>query len=169
VRGAGAQTCATYTTILEEQRPETSLFLAWIEGYITGHNRLAEDTFDILPLLSPGEVAVLVRNVCRNDPDLRIETALARLLNMFAPYRVRRASEIMTVTIGDKTVSIRGETLRQAQEKLHEKGHYRMAPDGIFGPGTQAALRRYQEAEGLQQTGVPDADTLVRLFFRREQ
>jgi peptidoglycan hydrolase-like protein with peptidoglycan-binding domain len=39
------------------------------------------------------------------------------------------------------------------QEKLREAGVYMRAPDGVWGPDSQAALDRFQSARGLAVTG----------------
>ncbi|MGG5818410.1 peptidoglycan-binding domain-containing protein [Falsiroseomonas sp. HW251] len=39
------------------------------------------------------------------------------------------------------------------QERLREAGVYMRAPDGVWGPESQAALDRFQQARGLAATG----------------
>jgi hypothetical protein len=39
-----------------------------------------------------------------------------------------------------------------------------VAPDGIFGPGTEAALKQYQSTKGLPATGVTDVATWAALL-----
>ena len=53
---------------------------------------------------------------------------------------------------------------RQVQEALHRLGYYEGPLDGIFGPLTRAAIRRFQESLGDQSTGhltVAEATRLV--------
>ena len=53
--------------------------------------------------------------------------------------------------------------VREIQRVLRDLG-YRPGPiDGTVGPRTQAALTRYQRAEGIAETGYLDAETMVRL------
>jgi peptidoglycan hydrolase-like protein with peptidoglycan-binding domain len=54
------------------------------------------------------------------------------------------------------------ETIKQAQEKLSSKGHDVQA-DGVLGPKTQAALKEFQEKEGIQASGRLDQETLSAL------
>jgi hypothetical protein len=42
---------------------------------------------------------------------------------------------------------------RQVQEALQRRGFYQGALDGIFGPATRSAIRRYQESIGTERTG----------------
>ena len=56
--------------------------------------------------------------------------------------------------------------IRQAQRALKRKDYTPGPADGVVGPRTQAALKRYQEAERLEATGELNRDTLVRLGVR---
>jgi peptidoglycan hydrolase-like protein with peptidoglycan-binding domain len=53
-------------------------------------------------------------------------------------------------------------TIRQAQEKLGSNGHDVQA-DGVLGPKTQAALKEFQQKEGIQASGQLDQETLAAL------
>jgi peptidoglycan hydrolase-like protein with peptidoglycan-binding domain len=55
------------------------------------------------------------------------------------------------------------EHLKIVQQALKDRGHDPGAVDGEMGPKTEAALRDYQQKEGLNATGTADADTLARL------
>ena len=50
-----------------------------------------------------------------------------------------------------------------AQTLLARSGYYRSGVDGVFGPGTAAAVRAYQARVGLEPTGMLDMDTLSAL------
>jgi peptidoglycan hydrolase-like protein with peptidoglycan-binding domain len=53
--------------------------------------------------------------------------------------------------------------IQQVQERLHAEGVNPGPVTGALNPETEAALRRYQEKQGLPTTGVADAATLERL------
>lgn len=53
--------------------------------------------------------------------------------------------------------------VREAQQALKDKGHDPGPIDGIMGPKTQAALRKFQQAEGLTTTGRLDDETRSKL------
>ncbi len=57
----------------------------------------------------------------------------------------------------------RGEEVKSLQEQLNAAGHDAGTPDGIFGAGTDAALRAFQEARGLTVDGVAGPNTLQAL------
>jgi len=52
-------------------------------------------------------------------------------------------------------------TIVAAQERLARQGYYRGETDGVLTPEMQKALRRYQNTNGLRQTGQLDSDTLA--------
>jgi peptidoglycan hydrolase-like protein with peptidoglycan-binding domain len=55
------------------------------------------------------------------------------------------------------------ESVRQVQEALKAKGHDIGAADGVMGPRTRAALRDFQQMQGLPPTGQIDQRTLEAL------
>jgi hypothetical protein len=52
-------------------------------------------------------------------------------------------------------------TIVAAQERLARQGYYRGDTDGVLSAEMQKALRRYQNTNGLRQTGYLDSDTLA--------
>lgn len=61
------------------------------------------------------------------------------------------------------------EVLQQAQRQLKALGFDPGSVDGSFGPQTEAALRAYQQAYRLPQTGRPDEVTLRSLLPERRE
>jgi peptidoglycan hydrolase-like protein with peptidoglycan-binding domain len=59
-----------------------------------------------------------------------------------------------------KKFTASNEQVRKAQQHLRSRGYQAGTADGIMGPQTISALRRYQSANGLTVTGEVDADTL---------
>ncbi|MDZ4339908.1 MAG: peptidoglycan-binding domain-containing protein [candidate division NC10 bacterium] len=55
------------------------------------------------------------------------------------------------------------EQVERAQQALREKGQDPGPIDGIMGPRTKAALKDFQRAQGLLETGRLDADTMTKL------
>ena len=51
-------------------------------------------------------------------------------------------------------VGSRGEEVRQLQTKLKRWGYYSGAVDGIFGSGTEAAVKQFQRKNGLTVDGI---------------
>ena len=57
--------------------------------------------------------------------------------------------------------------LRALQTALNERGFDSGAPDGLMGPATRDALRRFQRSVDLAADGYPTLDLLGRLQERR--
>jgi len=55
------------------------------------------------------------------------------------------------------------ETIRAAQQALNDKGYKAGTVDGVMGPHTAAAIKSFQQAQGLQQSGKLDSSTLAAL------
>lgn len=166
LRGAGNFSCERYRASVEADDPtELNQFLSWVQGHITATNRMSDDTFDLYPILSPTRIGAMLYNVCGNYPESRLEEAAVSLGEYMAPGRVREASEIAQVSSGEGTMALRRDTLAKVQESLIEAGHYEGDPGALFDERMQAALRRYQQANNLPTTGLPDADTLMALFY----
>jgi peptidoglycan hydrolase-like protein with peptidoglycan-binding domain len=53
--------------------------------------------------------------------------------------------------------------VKSAQQALAQAGHDPGAIDGVVGPQTAAALRAYQKANGLTETGRLDEATVAKL------
>lgn len=57
-----------------------------------------------------------------------------------------------------------GDDLRRMQARLIELGYLDGAADGAFGPKSVSALKKFQRAHGLEETGEGDEATLAALF-----
>lgn len=55
------------------------------------------------------------------------------------------------------------EQVRAVQQALKDKGHDPGPIDGIMGPKTREALKGFQKAEGIKETGRLDAETMAKL------
>ncbi len=60
----------------------------------------------------------------------------------------------------EKEFSPSNAQVRKTQQQLRIRGYQAGSADGIMGPQTISALRRYQSANGLTVTGKVDLDTL---------
>ena len=73
------------------------------------------------------------------------------------PYKSGRYP---TLVRGDKGLSL----IWTLQQRLKDLGYYTIKVDGIFGSGTQRAVRLFQEVNGLKETGIADNATQVLLY-----
>ena len=63
----------------------------------------------------------------------------------------------------------KGEEVRKIQEKLQALGIYRGPLDGIFGGGTDGAVKLFQQREGLEVDGIVGPITWERLLGSEAQ
>src|SRR5690349_15132739 len=58
-------------------------------------------------------------------------------------------------------------TVRMAQQALNDRGYNAGSADGVWGPDTANAVRRFQQAQGLPDSGTLDSQTLSALGVGR--
>jgi putative peptidoglycan binding protein len=58
----------------------------------------------------------------------------------------------------------RGDLVRQVQQRLSETVATSLLADGFFGPATQAAVREFQQQQGLEVDGLVGPATVTALF-----
>ena len=74
------------------------------------------------------------------------------------------AEELPAATEAPAWLDDQRDTLRQAQQRLIDKGLLRGRADGAYGPQTEAALREFQRQNGLEETGHLDQATFDALI-----
>ncbi len=67
----------------------------------------------------------------------------------------------------DKVASNSDSTVRSAQAALNDRGYDAGPVDGVWGPNTQGAVRRFQADRGLTQSGMLDGETIAALDINR--
>ena len=56
-------------------------------------------------------------------------------------------------------------TVRDLQQRLIDLNYLSTQADGIFGPGTEQALKDFQELNGLEITGTADEENTLNALF----
>jgi hypothetical protein len=165
--GLGRLTCKRFVELCEAKKDECKLTGTWLEGYLSGFNALNPDTFDVLPWQPPELVAEFSFNVCKQHPEAPVLAVVNELIrSLLMPQRVKVAADRVKIGDGDNTVYLYKETIKSLQEQLDSTGHLDGKADGAFGPGTAAAVKSFQKANGLKETGIPDQQTLLAIFYK---
>jgi Putative peptidoglycan binding domain len=60
-----------------------------------------------------------------------------------------------------QTAELTPDMTRNVQQTLQQQGLYRGQVDGVWGPGTQGAVRGFQQQHNMNATGQLDQDTLA--------
>ncbi|MFP4126910.1 MAG: peptidoglycan-binding domain-containing protein [Alphaproteobacteria bacterium] len=164
--GWAAGRCEALISAVEsEESVDRPLFVGWIAGYLTGANVYQDDTFDIAPLAPPEIIANIVMQQCERNPDAAVVEVMVPLAEELSNQRLRSGRPVLDLSHEGRTVRVHQEIFRRTQGALKELGFYDGAVDGAYGPQSRRALTSFQEARGLEPSGLPDERTLVELFF----
>jgi peptidoglycan hydrolase-like protein with peptidoglycan-binding domain len=99
----------------------------------------------------------------KEDPSMKMRGAmLAGLLLMAAPALVPEASAQPGPGL-TYAQPLSPQALMAVQDRLRQVGAYPGRADGVWGPDSQAALERFQQARGLQVTGQLNQATAATL------
>jgi hypothetical protein len=166
IRGIGAQSCKQLIEALQKKDATTGLSTAeWLMGYLTAINLMTPDTFDAVPVVDAPPLVSLVVGNCEKTQDARIADVVNGVMKAFAPAKIKSSSPVVQAREGDSLVEIRAATLAAMQSRLVDLGYFKGKPNGAFNSATGAALRAYQKDQKLPVTGLPEAETLVRLLI----
>ena len=171
VRGLGGQTCASLLDALKTPQagPVFADLSTWSSGYVSFANRSTAGVFDVMPLQDSREVAKVIIGICGSNPDVLIETAAMRLVTLVSEFAQTATSELDTIEDGAFKVVIRRSVMKAAQTQLAALGLLEAdAVDGLYGPKSRVAFARFQADNKLDETGVPDTATILRLLVDKK-
>lgn len=168
VRGPGALSCQALLDLKDADRPTFYQQLEdWTVGYVTAVNRTVPNTYDALVVQQPVVVPNMIAAVCKANPKAPIESVVYGILQRLQPARLEHESPLVVAKAGKLAVPVRKETLAEMQHRLITLKLYKGQANGEFGPETEAALRQYQKSASLQETGLPDAATVIRMLVEQ--
>jgi hypothetical protein len=164
VHGVGALTCAGLNATPAKDAPAMrGLLASWLLGYVTAMNRTQDVTYDATPVQDQFALVNMVAGVCSQHPTLPVETVAFAVLHSLEKAKLATASPEVTVTVGKLSTVLRKDTLDKLQLFLVAQAYLTASQaNGTFGPKTQAALVKFQTAQKLPATGLPDPATVVR-------
>ncbi len=93
------------------------------------------------------------------DPTSKIEDTVSSALASAEPQGGSSAPVYEQLNPEDQS-----EDVYKMQERLEELGFLDAEYDGYYGDHTTECVKEFQRVNGLEQTGVADADTLKRLY-----
>lgn len=169
VKGVGNETCAALLQAFKDKKPGVEAYINWLEGYLTGLNDATPQTYDTAPWQSPVILFELTARYCDQNKEARLIMAAKAIEQLIRPFRLAERSPPVEIKVGERTIRHYQDTLRRAQELLIKAGLLTGKADGAWGPKTQQAFEAYQERSGLKKTGIPDQETLFKLFFEQRQ
>jgi hypothetical protein len=168
IHGAGLLECKVFVDERKKQSPAYMMMGGWMDGYITAVNKLEKSTFDITSFTTTELLSVLIAQHCATHPDDLLAPVLDAILIKLHADRVKTASPLAVVRVGEFQTQLYTKTLLDIQQRLVRKGflekEFKKEPMGMWNESVQAALRKYQKSANLEPTGFPDQKTLWHLF-----
>jgi len=164
IHGAGLLKCKVFVEEKSRQSPAYMMIGGWMDGYITAVNKLEKNTYDMTAYASTELLSVLLDRHCKDNPNDLLAPVLDAMLMQLHKDRLKTASPMVVVRVGDFQTQLYRKTVRDLQTRLADKKLYELKPTGDWDAGTQQALAAYQKAHALDATGFPDQKTLWQLF-----
>ena len=169
LHGIGALSCGELVSRIKDDTTAREQLAAWLLGYVSATNRLSAKTYDALPTQQVGVFAELVGSVCGANPRSLVETAAFSVLKALDVARATVESPLVTATVNGKSVVLRKAALVSVQESLIQRKLLKTKATGDFGKATEQALRDFQKAQGLAETGLPDMASMLRLLASKNK
>jgi hypothetical protein len=171
VRGVGSSKCSQLTSAIDSKdqnirKDAVLLYASWLNGYLSYINRIEKETYDIIPLADSTHLLAVIVGQCRSNADALVESISAQTVGALSKARITSESPLVALTVDNQKGSFRKATLIALQNKLIALHHFKGKADGDFGTSSQKALRAFQKAEKLKETGFPDTDTLMRALLK---
>ena len=153
---------ATRPRTLHTKRPERRS--NWWVYAVVGVAALGFPLYSYWPrrAIAPEETIATRETLKESTPNLQEAKPLQEEALPVAEEPTVSQSSKDTLAAGEQTEPV-GYNLRQVQKALKNQGQDPGPIDGIMGPRTEQALRRFQETNGLEQTGVVDEATKQKL------
>ncbi|HQT65120.1 MAG: hypothetical protein B7Z75_09335 [Acidocella sp. 20-57-95] len=136
---------------------------SWLLGYVSEINRVQAGAYDVTPVQQEDALINMVAGVCAKHPDARVETVADVVFTSLAKAKVPSESPEVKASAGNNATVLRQSTLVQLEKTLvSEKLLKEADANGKYGPAVQAALVKFQTAQKLPVTGLPDPATVIR-------
>lgn len=164
VRGAGLTSCAIYEKERNLKSEVYFIIASWMDGYITGTNQWAHDTYDMFPFQSTELITSIISAHCQKNPNDRVYPVLRDLIEKINNNRLTNKSKKVDVGVNERTTELYGEIVIRIKTKLKQAGYYDGRLNSIYDDVTIEAMKKFQGSIDFNQTGFPDQLTLWRLL-----
>ena len=164
VKSVGMAKCSQFVEEKAKDAEGHSLFLGWMDGYISGANQFNSQTYDLIPWGNSLFLGALLESHCKQNPDEYFYVAVNRLAGNWLPLRIKQQSPVVEAGEGEQHVAVYQEIMQKLQGLLRQDNFYQGPIDGAYSDNLKAALEAYQQSAGLKVTGLPDFLTLQTLF-----
>lgn len=163
-RGAGLINCEMFVEARASQGDAYVVVAGWVDGYITGLNQYAPETYDVLSFEGTELLMIIVDRHCKENPADPVFGVLNSLFKGLWSDRLTEKSEKLEIAVGEREARHYAKLIERLQQELRDRGLFEGDADGAFTPETIEAISRYQASIGFEATGFPDQTTLWRLL-----
>lgn len=164
IRGAGLVSCQVYNQQRKARSRAYDVIGGWMDGYITGMNQYAGDTYDAAPFETTELYAALVSEYCKKHPKTPVFAVLNSLVKYHWKDRLDASSPKVEVVVGEQKARLYVAVVRQIQQRLSQRGFYHGKITDSYGPAVQKAMGAFQRSIHFKPTGFPDEASLWQLF-----
>lgn len=166
LKGAGLLPCEVYAAERDKRSTTYYLIGGWVEGYVSGYNRFAADTYDITSYESLELLLNIMQQHCQKRPKDRLYPLVNSILADLHAKRIKSQVDSVEIKLGKRKTYLYRETIRRMQGELADRKLYQGSIDGRFSAETSKALAAFQTDIKFTATGFPDQATLWRLLRR---
>jgi hypothetical protein len=164
LKGAGFLPCQVYVQERENKSSVYYMIGGWLEGYLSAHNRYADQTYDVTSFETLELLLGVIQNHCQSNPNDRLYSVLNSIIIQLQADRVMMESPKVAIAEGERQTQLYRETIRRMQERLATLGLFKDNVDGRYTDATRSALIAFQSDIEFETSGFPDQATLWRLF-----
>ena len=159
VRGIGSFTCNELSQSLISNEGTRVAYAEWVSGYLTALNRKESNTFDVSYVVNSLNITTLVDRICLTQPTIMVEKALSNLTDALRLNKVEKKTELIRLSLGEESITLRQSILDQFITKLVEEGYLNTFRS--FDDTAKDAVIVYQQKNNLPVSGLPDFNTLI--------
>jgi peptidoglycan hydrolase-like protein with peptidoglycan-binding domain len=165
VDGIGARSCADLTKAASEKDVKMmAAFASWTDGFMTGYNIHQPDTFDITPWQTVELTLTKIGVFCNDNPDAPFVEAAGKLTAILRDGRLAQSDSLVLLRAGKQGTYVYSSMIPRIKAGLEQHNIAVSSADGDFDAAFSAALKTFQAAEKLPQSGLPDQPTLNALL-----
>ena len=163
IKGAGSQSCESYTHARQADSPQVYMYIGWFQGWLSNENRHAEQTFDLASWQHTATLMAALDQYCKNRPDSLFADAAQALVRAMHPSRLQKDSSMVAAEAEGRSLAVYAEVLKRLQQRLRDKGLLSLRASGRFDAATSDAITHYQLKETIPINGLPDQIVLQML------
>ena len=163
IKGAGSQSCESYTHARQADSPQVYMYIGWFQGWLSNENRHATETFDLASWQHTATLMAALDQYCRRNPKSLFVSASEVLIKAMRPSRLQKDSRLIAAKTEGRSLAVYSEVLRRLQLRLRDQGLLKTRISGRFDEATSEAITSYQLQEAIPINGLPDQIVLQML------